>query len=322
MSKIIRPFFYFRLDKTQSVGYFINNAKSFYCLKILLDEGSMPKPKYRFEWLLGLIIVLGFQTSASSADLAFSLPDTAIYESVQTKSISLYFSNFADTIAGVRFQVETSPPGIIYFAFSETAFDTSGTLASGWELINAFSSDGDNQDIVFYGLANWITPPQVAPPLPPQSGGKLIKLKFRMFPLPDSVTFVKVDLLFNNDIFSMADPEGNSLGILIDTIVTCLEYEGDSCILADTTIESRLDTSKVDVKNGSIIIINGLCGDMNLDGNRNLLDISCLIGWLYVNKNNPLCPAAPCDFNQDGKINLLDISYLIKYLYQGGPPPP
>ena len=116
----------------------------------------------------------------------------------------------------------------------------------------------------------------------------------------------------------MADPSGNSLGILIDTFVNCLEYDGDSCILADTTIESQLDTSKVEVKNGSIIIINGLCGDMNLDGNRNLLDISCLISWLYVNKENPLCPAPPCDFNQDSRINLLDISYLIRYLYQGG----
>ena len=101
--------------------------------------------------------------------MAFFLPDTAIYESAQTKSITLYFSNFVDTIAGVRFQVETNPPGIIYFTFSETetAFDTSGTMTSGWELISAFSSDGDNQDITLSSLANWITPPQITPPLPP-----------------------------------------------------------------------------------------------------------------------------------------------------------
>jgi hypothetical protein len=280
--------------------------------------------KLSLKRVLGLITILLFAQISAAADISFSLPDTALHESVLTKSISVYFSNFTDTIAGVRFQVETDPPGLIYFPFSETEapFDTVGTLMSGWELIDADSVNNDETGIMISGLADWIAPLEITPPLPPQLGGKLINLKFRMNRIPDTLNSINVNLIFNKDIFSMANPSGQSLGIIIETTIVCLHYEGEVCVLADTTLNARFDSSQVDVKNGSIIIMKGICGDMNLDEKLDLLDISCLIRWLYIEKDNPRCPAAPCDINKDSRINLLDISFLINYLYRGGPPPP
>ncbi|SYZ73463.1 hypothetical protein TRIP_C21581 [Candidatus Zixiibacteriota bacterium] len=263
--------------------------------------------------------------SAMAYDFGYSIGDTAVYRSSAIGEIPIYFDNLSDTIAGIILQVELDPPGIIEFAFDDLhsylPFDTAGTLMSGWELVSATSQDNDKQDFYLYSLANTVPPPY-NPGFPPQSGGKLIILRYRFLPLPDSVSVATVHLNFRNDIFSMADPYGNSLGILIDTVITCLEYQGDSCIVADTTIRGTLDTANVYVKNGSIDVVNYPCGDVNLDYRINILDIKCLIEYLYRTPGQTGCAGFPCDLNLDGAINILDVNYLINFLYRGGPPPP
>jgi hypothetical protein len=61
-------------------------------------------------------------------------------------------------------------------------------------------------------------------------------------------------------------------------------------------------------------------GDVNGDWNVNILDITCLINYIY-NDGQPPDPLSNGDINGDCKINLLDISYLINYLYKSGPVP-
>ena len=63
-----------------------------------------------------------------------------------------------------------------------------------------------------------------------------------------------------------------------------------------------------------------VCGDLNGDLIVNLLDITCLINYLYKGGEPPLVLDA-ANVNNDGDINLLDITYLINYLYKGGPAP-
>jgi hypothetical protein len=261
---------------------------------------------------------------ACSHDFSFSFPDTAIYRASNIREIPVYFDNFHDTIAGVILQVELSPPGIIEFGFDDLhrylPFDTAGTLMSGWELISTYSQDNDKQDIVLYALANTVPPPY-NPGFAPQQGGKLINLRFRTLPIPDSLRSITVNITFKDSSFSMANPQGQSFGIIVDTVITCLQYVGDSCVLYDSTTVGRLDTNIVMVKNGSILVVNYQCGDINLDRNLNLLDVTCLLYYLYK-PGQYHCPGFPCDMNQDDMTNILDLTYLIQYLYRGGPPPP
>ena len=62
------------------------------------------------------------------------------------------------------------------------------------------------------------------------------------------------------------------------------------------------------------------CGDVNDDDLVNLLDITYLIGYLYMGGPPPYQMKSG-DVSNDGTINLLDITYLIAYLYKGGPEP-
>jgi len=63
-----------------------------------------------------------------------------------------------------------------------------------------------------------------------------------------------------------------------------------------------------------------ICGDCNSDELINILDISFLIAYLYLDGQAPF-PLEIADVNNDGTVNLLDITYLIAYLYMEGPEP-
>ena len=63
------------------------------------------------------------------------------------------------------------------------------------------------------------------------------------------------------------------------------------------------------------------CGDVNLDGRVNILDISMLIEYLYKShKAPPIVDMA--DVNNSNVVNVLDITFLINNLYKGGAVPP
>jgi len=67
------------------------------------------------------------------------------------------------------------------------------------------------------------------------------------------------------------------------------------------------------------------CGDANIDGDLNILDIVYIINFKYKAGPQPLSPDL-CDVNNDSEINILDIVRLVNYLYKDGssldcPPP-
>ncbi len=65
-------------------------------------------------------------------------------------------------------------------------------------------------------------------------------------------------------------------------------------------------------------------GDVNNDGEVNILDVTYLICWLYF-PGWPWCGPPPClneaDPNGNCIINILDVTFLIAYLYKDGPDP-
>ncbi len=62
------------------------------------------------------------------------------------------------------------------------------------------------------------------------------------------------------------------------------------------------------------------CGDANLDGGINILDVVYIINYKYKAGPPPL-QLELCDVNHDGSVNILDIVYIINYKYKGGPAP-
>lgn len=63
-----------------------------------------------------------------------------------------------------------------------------------------------------------------------------------------------------------------------------------------------------------------ICGDINVDGTINLLDMTSLITYLF--KEGPIPPGMIlADVDNSGEVNLIDITYLISFLYKDGPQP-
>jgi len=74
---------------------------------------------------------------------------------------------------------------------------------------------------------------------------------------------------------------------------------------------------------GNVTVIDPptcLCGDANLDGLINILDIVYIINFKYKSGPPPAFPECS-DVNNDAVINILDIVFLINYKYKSGPAP-
>ena len=61
-------------------------------------------------------------------------------------------------------------------------------------------------------------------------------------------------------------------------------------------------------------------GDVNLDGEINVGDVTYLINYVFIAGPQPL-PWESGDVNCDGEVDIADVMYLINYLFIDGPPP-
>jgi len=62
-----------------------------------------------------------------------------------------------------------------------------------------------------------------------------------------------------------------------------------------------------------------VCGELNGDGNVNILDATFLLNYLYRGGPAP-DPIESADVSGNGLLNILDVTYLLNYLYRLGPP--
>jgi hypothetical protein len=72
---------------------------------------------------------------------------------------------------------------------------------------------------------------------------------------------------------------------------------------------------------GSLTMIGHTSGDVNFDGNINILDVTFMINYLYKGGATPKPILEVADTNGDGATNILDLARLINYLYKGGEAP-
>ena len=87
-----------------------------------------------------------------------------------------------------------------------------------------------------------------------------------------------------------------------------------------TTVFENAQSAFFATAEAMALVIDNKCGDVNSDDEVNLLDITYLISYLYLDGPEPM-PYESGDINYDGSLNILDITHLIEFLYRSGNPP-
>ena len=197
-------------------------------------------------------------------------------------------------------------------------FDTVGTLIRGWEMVESRSvSTGDlGLDIKVTAIADRQSIPGYKPPIHPQQGGVLFKLRADILPIPDTQLDREVGIAVDvawKPYFVFSTPEGNAIGWISIPVPDTNYYECDAwdptftictkwtkvhkwecdgvcdSVWIDTLEVAQLDTTKVKLFNGKLTVLNWRCGDCNGDGfpgvngpDPTLGDIMLLVDHLFI----------------------------------------
>ncbi len=226
------------------------------------------------------------------------------------------------------------------------SWDTTGTLISGWESVDARSLSGFGYDLNIVGIANLPSGGYKAG-IAPQNGGVLIKLLADVLMIPDTATGLDrtVNMLVQHqftDHFSFSRPDGTTIG-LKDTIVQdtnywiCTAWAGDVCLnwqrvsqppadsfqIVERT-DKVIDYNYVFVADGMLTVLEGMCGDMNGDfkPQPNIADLTYLVNFLFKAGPAPV-PLWKANVNCIGidEPNVADLTYMVAFLFKGGPAP-
>lgn len=214
-------------------------------------------------------------------------------------------------------------------------FETSGTLVSGWEWVDARSLGGNGHDLNVAGIAN-LFPPPMTPGIPPQEGGVLIKLVGTVYDIPDTMTERTVNIHVETNVldhFSFSDPWGNSIGLSCGWVPDtsfwlCTQWAGEVClnwqrvygppydsISIDSSWVCVLDTNAVQVFDGSVtVLLPPLYGDANCNGAIDIADLVYLVDYMFCGGPPILCPEN-VDCDGDGVITIADLVCLVEWMF-------
>lgn len=205
--------------------------------------------------------------------ISLSRPDLMFFE-VDTTTV--------DTI------IEGDPPETTYVDIDTMfvcEFDTTdGSLASGWDVVNARSTIGKGLELQLMGMSDFMEEGDLA--IPANTSGVLLTIFGRIFSdVPDTLQ----DRLVNIDPYSCY--YSNSRGGLI------LPEESTS---------------------GTVEVEATAKGDVNCDGSINPLDVAYIVnrvykGWMV------LCNDELGDIDCSGGLNPLDAVYVMNYVYKQWP---
>ncbi|HEX2897884.1 MAG TPA: hypothetical protein VHP63_07545 [candidate division Zixibacteria bacterium] len=280
--------------------------------------------------------------------------DIADYTDISNSltELPIYLENPGDTILGLRIWIQLDRPDVMEFRVdSAIKFDTSGTLLSGWEFIDARSISGTGADIQITAIAN-TAPPPFHPGLMPQPGGLLIKLLADIYeindPFGDSIVRHEINPFYREHLeIVISDlnwtiwepvPFWDTVGWVcaqwhIDSTqnppdtLGCLNWVqtpfppwDDTAIILDTMFV--LDSTKLCLNTGSVYVLASptyLCGDLNGDSAiGNVLDLNFQVNRIF--RGGPLpSPPEAADVNCDGSNgNILDLNMIISRIFRNG----
>lgn len=283
---------------------------------------------------------------AAAADLPriiLDVADTAVSAGGSQGWLTLYFSNYSDSVGGVEVRLIVDRPDLVWFDLANASYDTVGTLLSGFELVSARDSAGQSVYRLL-AMANLPFSGPETPPLPPQSGDVLVRVPFSTTAQPDTTAGLtcNIDLL---EPYVFSDGLGYAIGmVVVDTVpdtlfYRCTSWEGDSCLAwaqidPDTSAwdslyiydyyVQELDTTQVVMVSGSITVLpaESLMCDFNDDGSYSISDLTCMIDFLFRGGG---CTLVYCDCDSSGndpaQPNIADLTCMVAFLFRGGTPP-
>ena len=290
-----------------------------------------------------LPLLAGSPLPAQTPSLIVTLPDTTL-QSGQSAWLPIYMLNYDDAIAGVQFTMVLRDPQLAAFDLGGPYFDTTGTLLSGWELVDGYDTSGIGASLTLYGLANTLPDNHVyTPPIPAYGGGALkplIRVPVRAMGIPDS-SETSTALEFDG-LLEFATPDAQLVGIvtelIIDTLyLRCVERIDDSCVswnevdphqsgydtvVVDSTRIGYIDSTVVVGRDGSVTVLQAMSCDITGDAAVTLTDLTCLVQFLFNQNRPPACLYyGNCNFADPDVLNLSDVTGLVRYLFHDGPPP-
>ncbi len=277
-----------------------------------------------------------------SLDLEIIVGEVTAFPGEQGVTIPIYMNNYHDSIVGFNLWLMLDRPDIMEFQID---LDRTGTLIADWEIWAVNSLGGQGHDLVIFAISNFLPPYTNA--IPPQCGDvPLVKVLADVYDIPDTTSDRTVDIHVVTetlDYFSFADPNGNSIGVITDSVLDtawyvctewsepnpdsfCLNWEEVSGPPADSidvgwVLYGVLDTAKVSVIDGSLTVLVPICGDVDgSDSDPNVVDLTYFVEFLFF--DGPPPPVMDmANVDGEGGINVADLIYLVDFLFFEGPPP-
>lgn len=301
----------------------------------------MKLSKYIFFTIFLLIFIVPFtRAEGEQLEIVMSFPDTMVSTGADQGYLSVYLDNYTTELFGFQFVIISERPDLVKFNFSGTGYDTTGTLLSGFEYLEAIDVNGDESAYWFRCIADVYWVPGNQDGIFPQTGGVVLKIPFSTTNAPDTTLSLTSSLILGLPT-DFSDRYGNSIGVIADTVVDticyrCDEWIGDSCglwtalpdtsqgcdmIYLDSSVIGLLDSTIVQVIEGSITLDLLNC-DLDGSGDITISDLICLVDHMFAIDDGSICPLLYCDTNVDGNLDIADLVYLVNYMFASGPPPP
>lgn len=216
--------------------------------------------------------------------------------------IDVYLDNPTDTLAAFTMHIIMGNPDVMEFRLSDGTsggVETAGCLTADWEFFTTQSLAGQDHDIKITGFAN-VDGGDFVPGIPPQTGGRFLRLVVLVYDVPAFVLGTPCALLFSElpSMTNFSDPDGVLLGNIV---------------------EGAYDASVV-FDNGSLTPLEYYPGDANGDGSIDVGDAVFLISFAFKEGPAPT-PLLAGDANCDEEVNVGDAVFIINYAFKGGPAP-
>lgn len=258
------------------------------------------------KWGLAAFVMISFLFVTARAQAQGMLEiEIADVEGVagELVGIPVYVSTDEDSLAGFEIQITLNRPDIVYFEVDTVVvdidtlyvcdFDTSGTLTSGWELIEARCPGGGGTNIRLTGICRYIV--GLSPAIGMHTSGTLLKIFARVrTDLPSFVEDSTVVLMISPVQSAYSDPQGGLI-------------------------------SPVNHIDGSVTMAAASCdcaAFCNLDGvvGYTPVDVAYIVNHVYKQLDArpvlPMCPGHNGDWNCDGLVTPLDVSWYIQFVYK------
>lgn len=267
-------------------------------------------------------------------EIILNTPDTLFNTGTATGDLNIYLDNYYYEVFGFQFVLISSRPDLIKFNFSETGFDTSGTLTSGFEYVEVIDRAGNQSEYWFRCIADLSFIPGQVDGISPQQGGVAVKIPIAATTAPDT-NYSLTSLLSFDTPTDFSDPFGYSIGVEVDTnydttYYRCLQWEDSDCtswmviedywngfdsVQFDTLPYGYLDTTQVILSDGSISLELLNC-DLSGSGELEISDLLCLVDYMFNVTEPYTCPLLYCDTNNDQVLDITDLLFLVSVMFE------